>query len=63
MSVVGVRFSSFLSWPHLDNYQNTGIGYALLSRFDLIFIMVDDHHRDNDLAQANFKLALVPASV
>ena len=30
---------------------------SLLSRFDFIFIMVDDMNPDNDLAQANFKLS------
>jgi DNA replicative helicase MCM subunit Mcm2 (Cdc46/Mcm family) len=28
-----------------------------LSRFDLIFILVDQQNTDYDLAQANFKLA------
>ena len=40
-----------------DSNQNTGIASSLLSRFDLIFILVDQQNTDYDLAQANFKLA------
>ncbi|CDW81828.1 mcm2 3 5 family protein [Stylonychia lemnae] len=41
-----------------DNNQNTGIATSLLSRFDMVFILVDMCILEQDLAQANFKLAL-----
>ena len=42
-----------------NNFQNTGIASSLLSRFDLIFVMKDEHLADYDKAHANFKLSLV----
>jgi len=39
-----------------DNNQNTGIASSLLSRFDLIFIMLDAQSTELDLAQSNWKL-------
>jgi len=42
-----------------NNFQNTGIASSLLSRFDLIFIMKDEHLVEYDQAHANFKLSMV----
>jgi DNA helicase MCM9 len=42
-----------------NNNQNTGIASSLLSRFDLIFIMKDEHLTEYDQAHANFKLSMV----
>jgi DNA helicase MCM9 len=41
-----------------DNFQNTGIASSLLSRFDMIFIMIDEHNTVQDQAHANFKLSM-----
>ena len=42
-----------------DNNAYSGIATSLLSRFDLVFIMVDQQITEVDKAQANFKLAVV----
>jgi len=42
--------------PNLDLLQNTGIASSLLSRFDLIFIMVDEHSPETDMQKANYTL-------
>lgn len=33
---------------------NTGIVTSLLSRFDLIFLMLDEHNVEDDIQKANF---------
>jgi len=42
--------------PNYDLQTNTGIVSSLLSRFDLIFIMLDEHNVDDDVQKANFVL-------
>ncbi|CDW77769.1 mcm2 3 5 family protein [Stylonychia lemnae] len=42
--------------PNYDLQQNTGIMSSLLSRFDLIFIMLDEHQAEDDLQKASFIL-------
>lgn len=42
--------------PNQDIQSNTGIVSSLLSRFDLIFIIVDDHHPDSDKFKAEHVL-------
>jgi DNA replicative helicase MCM subunit Mcm2 (Cdc46/Mcm family) len=42
--------------PQLDLIGNTGIQTSLLSRFDLIFIMLDDHDGLHDLKKAEHVL-------
>lgn len=42
--------------PNCDIQQNTGIMSSLLSRFDLIFIVVDEHHPDSDKFKAQHVL-------
>lgn len=42
--------------PNYDLQTNTGIVTSLLSRFDLIFIMLDEHHVDDDVHKAKFVL-------
>ena len=46
-----------------NNFQNTGIASSLLSRFDLIFVMKDEHLTEYDQAHANFKLSMVRYSL
>ena len=42
--------------PNLDLLQNTGISSSLLSRFDLVFVMVDVHNPEDDTNKANYTL-------
>lgn len=42
--------------PNYDLQANTGIVSSLLSRFDLIFIMLDEHDVEDDLMKAEFVL-------
>ncbi len=35
--------------PQYDLQTNTGIVSSLLSRFDLIFIMLDEHNLEDDI--------------
>eukprot|EP00347_Sterkiella_histriomuscorum_P013643 403363933 len=42
--------------PNYDLQQNTGIMSSLLSRFDLIFIMLDEHQVEDDIQKADFVL-------
>jgi DNA replicative helicase MCM subunit Mcm2 (Cdc46/Mcm family) len=43
--------------PSLDLQKNTGIMTSLLSRFDLIFVMIDTHDSQEDALKADYVLS------
>ena len=44
--------------PNYDLTTNTGISSSLLSRFDLVFIMLDEHIKEVDERKAEHVLAI-----